>query len=70
MVELQGGSIVIDGVNIREIGLTALRERLAFVPQDSTLFVSAFTCPCKVDADHNFLARDTAREHVSIDILW
>jgi ATP-binding cassette subfamily C (CFTR/MRP) protein 1 len=60
MVELQGGSIVIDGVNIREIGLTALRERLAFVPQDSTLFVRASTYRCNVDADLNFLARDAA----------
>jgi ABC-type multidrug transport system fused ATPase/permease subunit len=34
MVELQGGSIVIDGVNIRDIGLDALRGRLALVPQD------------------------------------
>jgi ABC-type transport system involved in Fe-S cluster assembly fused permease/ATPase subunit len=42
MVELQGGSIVIDGVNIRDIGLAVLRERLAFVPQDSTLFVSFY----------------------------
>jgi ATP-binding cassette subfamily C (CFTR/MRP) protein 1 len=40
MVELHSGKITIDGVDIRQVGLTTLRERLAFVPQDSTLFVS------------------------------
>ncbi|KAI0087237.1 multidrug resistance-associated ABC transporter [Irpex rosettiformis] len=38
-VELQGGSISIDGHNIAEIGLETLRSRLALVPQDSTLFL-------------------------------
>ncbi|KAH8103346.1 multidrug resistance-associated ABC transporter [Cristinia sonorae] len=39
VVNLQGGSIVIDGQNIAEIGLATLRSRLALVPQDSTLFL-------------------------------
>lgn len=39
MVNVQGGSIVIDGVNIANIGLDVLRGRLALVPQDSTLFL-------------------------------
>lgn len=39
IVELQHGSIEIDGINIRDIGLDALRTRLALVPQDSTLFL-------------------------------
>lgn len=39
MVELRSGKIEIDGVNIGEIGLDALRSRLAVVPQDSTLFL-------------------------------
>lgn len=39
MVEMQSGSICIDGVNIRDIGLATLRNRLALVPQDSTLFL-------------------------------
>lgn len=39
MVELQSGRVAIDDVNIREIGLDALRGRLALVPQDSVLFL-------------------------------
>jgi ABC-type iron transport system FetAB ATPase subunit len=39
MAELQSGKIEIDGINIRDIGLDALRSRLALVPQDSTLFL-------------------------------
>jgi ABC-type multidrug transport system fused ATPase/permease subunit len=31
---------MIDGVDTSTIGLRTLRESLAFVPQDSTLFVS------------------------------
>jgi ATP-binding cassette subfamily C (CFTR/MRP) protein 1 len=38
MVELSGGSIVIDGINIAEVGLGDLRQRLAIIPQDPTLF--------------------------------
>lgn len=38
-VELRQGSIEIDGVNIRDIGLTVLRQQLALVPQDGTLFL-------------------------------
>ncbi|KAJ7036806.1 multidrug resistance-associated ABC transporter [Mycena alexandri] len=39
MVELQSGSIEIDGHNIAEVGLDVLRGRLALVPQDSVLFL-------------------------------
>jgi len=39
MVELTGGEIEMDGVNIRNVGLDVLRSRLALVPQDSTLFL-------------------------------
>ncbi|KAJ7270615.1 multidrug resistance-associated ABC transporter [Mycena haematopus] len=39
MVELQSGEIIIDGHNIRNVGLDVLRGRLALVPQDSVLFL-------------------------------
>lgn len=39
MVEIQSGKIDMDGVNISDIGLDTLRNRLALVPQDSTLFL-------------------------------
>ncbi|KAK5109732.1 hypothetical protein LTR62_006572 [Meristemomyces frigidus] len=38
LVELSGGSISIDGVNIAKVGLHDLRSRLAIIPQDPTLF--------------------------------
>ncbi|KAK1247857.1 hypothetical protein MKX07_000745 [Trichoderma sp. CBMAI-0711] len=38
LVEISGGSITIDGINIATIGLFDLRSRLAIIPQDPTLF--------------------------------
>ena len=38
LVELSGGSIFIDGVNVATVGLRDLRSRLAIIPQDPTLF--------------------------------
>jgi ABC-type transport system involved in Fe-S cluster assembly fused permease/ATPase subunit len=66
MVELQGGSIEIDGVNIRDIGLATLRERLAFVPQDSVLFVSFDAC-VKLLIAYAHTAGNSAREPGSAD---
>lgn len=39
MVELREGIIEIDDINIRNVGLDILRQQLALVPQDSTLFL-------------------------------
>ncbi|KAI0071668.1 multidrug resistance-associated ABC transporter [Panus rudis PR-1116 ss-1] len=39
IVNVTSGAIVIDGHNIRDVGLETLRSRLALVPQDSTLFL-------------------------------
>ncbi|KAF2084152.1 ABC multidrug transporter-like protein [Saccharata proteae CBS 121410] len=38
LVELDGGKIEIDGVDIKNVGLRDLRSRLAIIPQDPTLF--------------------------------
>ncbi len=38
LVELSGGFITVDGIDISKIGLRDLRSRLAIIPQDPTLF--------------------------------
>uniref|UniRef100_A0AAR2JGR7 Uncharacterized protein n=1 Tax=Pygocentrus nattereri TaxID=42514 RepID=A0AAR2JGR7_PYGNA len=39
LVELSGGSIIIDGVNIAHVGLEALRSKLSVIPQEPVLFI-------------------------------
>ena len=38
--EAQEGEILFDGVNIRDVTMKSLREQMAWVPQDSTLFAT------------------------------
>ena len=38
LVELSGGSITIDGIDVSRIGLHDLRKALAIIPQDPVLF--------------------------------
>uniref|UniRef100_A0A3B4B7U0 ATP-binding cassette sub-family C member 5 n=1 Tax=Periophthalmus magnuspinnatus TaxID=409849 RepID=A0A3B4B7U0_9GOBI len=39
LVELTGGSIIIDGINIAQVGLDDLRSKLAIIPQEPVLFI-------------------------------
>jgi len=39
LVELQDGKIEVSGYDISQVSLTSLRSRMAFVPQDTTLFL-------------------------------
>lgn len=38
IIEAAEGAISIDGINISELGLHALRSRLTIIPQDAVLF--------------------------------
>lgn len=42
MVELSSGKIIIDGIDVSQIGLRSLRSKIAILPQDPQLFVSRF----------------------------
>ena len=55
MVELSGGTISIDGINIAEVGLSDLRSRLAIIPQDPTLFRGTIRSNLDPFNEHNDL---------------
>ena len=55
LVELSGGSITIDGINIATIGLHDLRSRLAIIPQDPTLFRGTIRSNLDPFNEHNDL---------------
>jgi ATP-binding cassette subfamily C (CFTR/MRP) protein 1 len=44
IVELDSGRILIDGVDIRRVGLAKLRSKIAVIPQDPVLFSVSLTC--------------------------
>ncbi|KAG7492992.1 hypothetical protein MATL_G00021320 [Megalops atlanticus] len=58
MVELNGGKILIDGVDISQIRLAQLRSKLAIIPQEPFLFsgtVRENLDPCGCHTDHLLL---------------
>ncbi len=70
----QGGAVLVDGVNIREADLTALRRRIAYVPQDPAVFAASiadnirYGAPDATDEDVRRAAR-TALASPFIDVL-
>jgi ABC-type multidrug transport system fused ATPase/permease subunit len=64
MVKMRGGEIIIDGYNINEIGLDALRSSIALVPQDTTLFLGTLRENLSVTLLYNH--RKTLTIHLEI----
>ncbi|MCB1506764.1 MAG: ATP-binding cassette domain-containing protein [Hyphomicrobiaceae bacterium] len=48
----QSGRILVDGVNVREADLAALRKRIALVPQDVALFADTVAANIAYGAEH------------------
>ncbi|KAJ1988194.1 hypothetical protein H4R33_002526 [Dimargaris cristalligena] len=53
LVEPTSGSITIDGISIRELGLRDLRSRLAIIPQDPVLFEGTIRSNLDPDGSHS-----------------
>jgi subfamily B ATP-binding cassette protein MsbA len=72
--EISSGSILIDGVDIRKMGLTDLRSQIAVVPQDVVLFAGTVEENIRygrLDATHDEIvaATKTANAHSFIERL-
>ncbi|KAG0261888.1 hypothetical protein DFQ27_002716 [Actinomortierella ambigua] len=70
-VEEDGGSIIIDGVDISTVGLKTLRQHLAIIPQDPTLFAGTVRDNLDPFSEHQdadlwaALERAHLKEHVT-----
>ncbi|MBB4079671.1 ATP-binding cassette subfamily B protein [Lewinella aquimaris] len=53
MYDVTGGRILIDGKDIREVGLANLRRRIGYVPQDVFLFSDTIRANIAFGADHD-----------------
>ena len=69
LVELSGGSINIDGVDIAKVSMTRLRKGITFIPQDPCLFtgtlrynIDPFNQASDEEIDH--LARKAGLDHI------
>lgn len=70
VIELESGTITIDGVDISKIGLADLRSRLCVVPQDSQLYIGTIrenVDPTRTSTDQEIwkaLEQARLKEHV------
>jgi ABC-type multidrug transport system fused ATPase/permease subunit len=66
LVELDGGAIYIDGVNIRDVNLAILRQRLSIIPQEPVLFSGTIRSNLDPTSSHsdNFLWKVLEKAHL------
>jgi len=67
-MEADGGRIVIDGIDIAQIGLEELRSKLAIIPQDPTLFKGIILCQYVTDSGSLRFNLDPYAEHSDVSI--
>jgi ABC-type multidrug transport system fused ATPase/permease subunit len=61
IVELSEGKILIDGHDIRDVGLATLRRNIAVIPQDPVLFSGTVRMNLDLQRLHGRQCRDAAR---------
>ena len=52
-MELQQGSIEIDGINILDVDLAHLRRKVTVIPQDPTMFTGTLRYNLDIESEHS-----------------
>lgn len=69
IVEISGGAVYIDGVDIKTIGLHDLREQISIIPQDAMLFSGTIRTNLDPSGKHSDSEIWTALEQVNLKSL-
>ena len=66
LVELSGGSIVLDGVDLSDLSLRDVREAIAIIPQEALLFEGTFRENMDIAGRHSDAELWQALEHMQL----